>query len=568
MKFISLFLICLTACLLCIDTTSGLSFHIVTAPTITVFLLSWPTSFLPNRTREILGILIGEAVIAICLVDCYCQEFFLTPITPQILSNALLSDSRECREFFSTFIDIHILTHWRILLEVLLAVVLPLSYLKVFQRKASIKYNQLCKCILITILTIFFVYEVPSAYKFIQLFRQSDDLQKMESLIFRHYHEEIPTPLHRFAFAWYSLKQSSRQLEEIKYATFSSQIDSCTHLSSHIVLVIGESYNKHHSTLYGYQLPTTPMQQKRLDDGELYVFRDVVTPWNITSNVFLDLFSVWEYGMSEPIATKPLFPLLFRRAGYSVNFFSNQYFLKGFRKGATNQAGHFFLADGEMSDSLFTFRNRKRSKYDMGLVGQVSDYINNRNQTECTLDIIHFIGQHFDYSFRYPKSEATFSVNDYANRDISKDAKEIVMHYDNATHYNDKVLDSIINVYKHDEAIVLFVSDHGEEAYDDLQVQGRLFQEPTATQAKYEFEVPMWIWCSESYKSSHPDIMQQIEQSLDKPFMTDGLPQILLYLAGISSKWNEDSRNLLLPVYQCKKRIICGSIDYDYLIRQ
>ena len=189
-------------------------------------------------------------------------------------------------------------------------------------------------------------------------------------------------------------------------------------------------------------------------------------------------------------------------------------------------------------------------------------------QTECTLDIIHLVGQHFDYSLRYPKSEATFSAKDYANRDIGKDAKEMVMHYDNATRYNDMVLDSIINIYKHDEVIVLFVSDHGEEAYDDLKVHGRLFQEPTTTQAKYEFEVPMWVWCSESYRCSHPDIMQQIEQSLDKPFMTDGLPQLLLYLAGISCKWNEDGRNLLSPDYQYKKRIICGSIDYDHLICQ
>ena len=513
-------------------------------------------------------VLIGEAVIAICLVDCYCQEFFLTPITPQILSIILLSNSRESQEFVSTFINIHVLTHWRILLEVLLAVALPLSYLPFFQRRVSIKYNELCRRILIAFLAICTAYEVPSAYRFIQLFRQSDDLQKMEGLIFRHYHEEIPTPLHRFLFAWYSLKQSSQQLSNIKHATLSAKIDSCTHLSPHIVLVIGESYNKHHSTLYGYQLPTTPMQQKRLEDEELYVFRDVVAPWNITINVFLNLFSMWEYGMSESIATKPLFPILFRRTGYSVNFFSNQYFLKGFRKGATNQAGHFFLADAEMSDSLFTFRNRKGSKYDMDLVGQVSDFRNNTKQKEYTLDIIHLIGQHFDYSLRYPKSEAMFSVNDYANINISKDAKEIVMHYDNATRFNDMVLDSILCLYKNENAIVLFVADHGEEAYDDMKTHGRLFQEPTATQAKYEYEVPMWIWCSESYRISHPDIIQRIEQSLNKPFMTDGLPQILLYLAGISSKWNEDDRNLLSPIYKCKTRIICGSTNYDNLIKQ
>ena len=35
-------------------------------------------------------------------------------------------------------------------------------------------------------------------------------------------------------------------------------IDSCTFRSPEIVLILGESYNKHHAALYGYPLPTTP----------------------------------------------------------------------------------------------------------------------------------------------------------------------------------------------------------------------------------------------------------------------------------------------------------------------
>ena len=556
----------MAACLLCIDTTSGLSLHLLTASVLTALGFSCATSFFPDKLSRIVGIIIGEVVIAICLVDCYCQELFHTPITPQILSNVLLSDSREIQEFLSTFIDCHLLSHWRITAEVSLTIFLPLSYLPCVSRRITVKWSVIGRNPLIALLSLCFIYDMPSTYRFLQLFCQRGDLQNMEGLIFRHYHEKIPTPLHRYVFAWYSLKLSVQQLENIKRATISAQIDSCSHLSPHIVLVIGESYNKHHSTLYGYRLQTTPMQQNRLDNGELYVFHDVVTPWNITSNVFLDLFSMWEYGQSESIANKPLFPMLFRRAGYSVNFFSNQYLLKGFRKGATNQTGYFFLTDGEVSDSLFTFRNKTTSKYDMGLVAQVSDFKNCIDQAEYTLDIIHLIGQHFDYSSRYPKAKARFSVNNYMKRTISKDAKRIVMHYDNATYYNDMVLDSIISIYEREESIVLFVADHGEETYDDLLVHGRLFQEPTAPQVRYEFEVPMWIWCSESYRSNHPDIMQRIKQSLDKPFMTDGLPQLLLCLAGISSKWNKECRNLLSPYYYCKQRIICGSTDYNQLV--
>jgi heptose-I-phosphate ethanolaminephosphotransferase len=331
-------------------------------------------------------------------------------------------------------------------------------------------------------------------------------------------------------------------------------------------LVIGESYNKHHSSLYGYALQTTPLQQQRSYNGELFVFQDVVTPWNLTSNVLFDIFSLWEYGMEGEISTQPLFPTLFREAGYSVTFFSNQYALRGMRKGVTTQVGRFFLSDKDISDSMFDFRNSKPSKYDSGLVNQLEDFRKDNGKADYTLDIIHLIGQHFKYEERYPDTIARFSLEDYDNRDLDTEKKEVVMHYDNATYYNDMVLDSIIRLHAQMESVVVFLSDHGEEVYDSLQVSGRLFQKPTTIQARNEFEVPMWIWCSESYQQKHPDVVENIQMALNKPFMTDGLPQILLSLAGISCQWYNENYNLISPTYQPKKRIISGNVDYDKLM--
>ena len=409
--------------------------------------------------------------------------------------------------------------------------------------------------------------EIPAMYKFSLLFMQQKSMERMEGLIFRHYHEQTPTPLHRLIFAYYACVRSGQVLDEIKRSTFRADIDGCEHTSPHIVLVVGESYNKHHSSLYGYHLPTTPRQQKRMDDGELFLFTDVVTPWNITSNVFLDIFSLWEHGSNQPVSSFPLFPILFRRAGYEVSFFSNQYLLKGFRKGATNQAGHFFLADKLLSDTLFSYRNRKSSKYDLGLVGQIERHNRNTQRPIYTFDIVHLVGQHFEYAVRYPHSQSAFSLSDYEDRTLDKNAKQIVMHYDNATRYNDIVLDSLLTLYENEETIVLFVADHGEEVYDELPTHGRLFQEPTKFQAKNEFEVPMWIWCSRSYQEKHPNIVSNIRSSTSKPLLTDGLPQILLYLAGIKCEWVDDKQNLLDTLFQPKLRIIGGNTDYDTLTK-
>ena len=566
MKSSNLFLTCLTACLLCIDATNGLSIHSLTSPILTALLLSWPTSVLPNRIRPLIQFLLGECVIAVCLVDCYCQEFLGSPITPQLLSNVLLSDARETHEFLSSFIGFNVILRWRIASLLLLALLLPVSFFVKCKLQPVLRIKKL-RYAWLTVLLLCTAYEIPAIYKFAKLFMQKQNMESMEGLIFRHYHEQAPTPLHRLIFAYYASEQSEHVLEEIKQSTFNAGIDHCEYTSPHIVLVIGESYNKHHSSLYGYRLPTTPLQQRRMDAGELFLFTEAVTPWNITSNVFLDMFSLWEQGSRQHISKYPLFPILFQRAGYEVTFFSNQYLLKGFRKGATNQAGHFFLADVELSDSLFSYRNRKSSRYDMGLVGQLEQYTKNTERPAHTLDIVHLVGQHFEYTVRYPHSQSTFSTSNYKERVLDKDACQIVMHYDNATRYNDTVIDNLLSLYEEEDAIVLYVADHGEEVYDELSTHGRLFQEPTGPQAKNEFEVPLWIWCSRSYQDRHPDIISAIQSSTAKTFLTDGIPQILLYLAGIKCEWRDDSRNVLSPRYQPKPRIIGGSAVYDKLTK-
>ena len=558
-----LFVFLLAAHLLCVDTTNGLSIHCLTAPILTAVLLSWPINFIPINIRPFVQFVVGEFFIGLCVVDCYCQEFFGAPITPQIFSNLLLSNTREISEFLSSFVGGYILLHWRITLLLILVTFLPVCLFC----KWKISPNCSRKYRIVAIITFVFciIVEVPTTFRYVQLFLQKHNLERIEGLIFRHYHEEIPTPFHRIVFAYYASTQSSRILDGIRQSTYTAKIESCSYTSPHIVLIIGESYNKYHSSLYGYRLSTTPLQKERKNRGELFPFTNAITPWNITSNVFLDIFSLWEQANIDNITAYPLFPILFRRAGYSVSFFSNQYFLKGFLKGATNQAGHFFLADEELSDSLFDFRNQRSSKYDMGIVEQFKNYKSERGYANYTLDIIHLIGQHFEYSMRYPHSKATFSEKDYSERTIDKEAKRIVMHYDNATKYNDEVLDSLLSLHENDNAVIIYLSDHGEEVYDELPVHGRLFQTPTKTQAKNEFEVPMWIWCSRKYQDNYPDIITSIHNSVNNPILTDNLPQILLFLAGIKCKWTDSKRNVLSPQYKSKPRIIGGSMDFDKL---
>ena len=110
--------------------------------------------------------------------------------------------------------------------------------------------------------------------------------------------------------------------------------------------------------------------------------------------------------------------------------------------------------------------------------------------------------------------------------------------------------------------------DHGEECYEGDR--GFICRNHSAAidydLARYEFEIPFWIYCSPRYIHAHPDIYQQILQARNRPFMTDALAHLLLYLAGIHSQDYDDRYNVISDQYDEKRpRILKGTTDYDKL---
>lgn len=124
--------------------------------------------------------------------------------------------------------------------------------------------------------------------------------------------------------------------------------------------------------------------------------------------------------------------------------------------------------------------------------------------------------------------------------------------------------------FENQDAIVIYMPDHGEECYEPGR--GFICRNHSAQVdwplAHYEFEIPFWIYCSRRYARRHPDVVRAVKAAKDKPFMTDALPHMLVWLAGIGSKDYRDSYNLLSPDYDARRpRILKNSADYDVLRR-
>lgn len=70
--------------------------------------------------------------------------------------------------------------------------------------------------------------------------------------------------------------------------SFSSnpQLTALTRLPDNIVIIIGESFSKKHSSLYNYPLPTNPRLTAMRDSGDLFVFNNAIAPYVQTIECF------------------------------------------------------------------------------------------------------------------------------------------------------------------------------------------------------------------------------------------------------------------------------------------
>ena len=384
-------------------------------------------------------------------------------------------------------------------------------------------------------------------------------------------------PLYRLAFSIRANQLTAKQVNRLIAGIDKVQVDSCAFTTPHIVLIIGESYNRHHAQLYGYDKATTPRQVARAKRGELVAYQDVVAPWNLTSFVFKLLFSLYTVGDQGEWCDYPLFPEVFRQAGYHVTFLTNQ-FLPQAKEAVYDFSGGFFLNNPTLSKAMFDTRNDKLWYYDEGMLKEWDD-IRGRTKEEGgkmsskqgELTIVHLKGQHLDYRTRSPKDRWHFKRDDYDRPDLRSGEIQRVAYYDNAILYNDSIVDQLIQRVEKEKAVVIYVPDHGEECYGpSVHFCGRMHStEITYRLAHEEFDIPFWIWCSRSFRTDHPELYETIVKAKNRRYMTDALPFLLMHLAGISSKDYRPELDILSTEYREQRpRILKNTTDYDKLEKE
>lgn len=369
----------------------------------------------------------------IVLVDVYCFVKFDTTITPTMLLLVGETDSREAAEFLESYLTGSVV--FSRLGWVLLVLLAHVAWVLIWHNRPKCKawleaktgmalgvpgWWRMAEPWLGLLFLVMFVVSTVKCFAdktaFVRLMSY-DNIGQVEHELTKKEKAQLYLPGYRLVFSIYANELTAKQVKTLVENIDKAKVDSCSFRSKNIVLIIGESYNRHHAGLYGYHKDTTPRQEARAQKGELIPFSDVVAPWNLTSFVFKALFSLYAVGDKGEWCDYPLFPELFRKAGYHVTFLTNQ-FLPQAKEAVYDFSGGFFLNNPQLSHAMFDTRNTRLYRYDDGLLGDYDRL--QRNNGENNLIIFHLKGQHVDYRTRFPRDRRHFNPEDYDRPELKQ----------------------------------------------------------------------------------------------------------------------------------------------------
>lgn len=334
--------------------------------------------------------------------------------------------------------------------------------------------------------------------------------------------------------AYSGLKLRKNYIKNVERFTFNAVKKDTLQKQEIYVLVIGETARKHNFGLYGYSRNTTP---------NLDTISNVIHFDNVNSNANLTSLSIpfmITRATPENVTIKfeePAVITAFKEAGFKT------YWLTNVPSGIGSVFGFYSgLADEYKNTSV----SLDALNYDERLIPHLEDVLKDRSSRKKFI-IIHTLGSHFRYNYRYPKTFEKFTPNlakglsienstDIANKD------KIINSYDNSILYTDYVLSQFITRLKAENALsyLYYISDHGENLYDDSSNKlMHAYINPT----KYELEVPLILWRSEEYKDHYSIKDSVLQNSTAKKIQSINTFHTLLDLANIGYPTQDISRS-------------------------
>ena len=252
-------------------------------------------TLLPMAVRRWVRRVFYAIAYIVAIVDVYCFVKFDSTLTPTMLLLLAETDSREAWEFLRSYITPDIIFSrlgWVLLVMVIhlacaiccrlqkrgiacepLRKVLGIvsQWLKPLADGMR-KYKTWIDALLGTAVLSLLIWSAIDTWHNKPAFARLmsyDNIGSVEHELTRKDRAFLYQPIYRLVFSVYANSLTAQQVDKLVEGIDDVKVDSCSFRSPNIVLIIGESFNRHHAQLYGYDKPTTPCQKRRADRESL-----------------------------------------------------------------------------------------------------------------------------------------------------------------------------------------------------------------------------------------------------------------------------------------------------------
>lgn len=330
-----------------------------------------------------------------------------------------------------------------------------------------------------------------------------------------------------------------------------------TNKKNHVfVLILGESCSRNHMSLYNYARETTPKLEKRKD---IFVYNNVVTSHSNTFSSIWMMFTTMNLENDQNKTNCISLMDVFHSAGFQTYWISNQIPIGIWDNDVYNLAQTSNVVVFKNIQANSSFESTLKSSFDEILINPFREALFEKQSNKFI--VLHLMGNHSKYSKRYPPNFQIFTNN-------SSKKTTVVNEYDNSMIYTDFIVDSIFTLLYQQSIIdtntlysAIFLSDHGENVYDELNDAGHNFN---GSLPKSNVEIPFVVWLSSQYANYNSNKTKFINQNKDLPFVTDDLFHAVIDMNDIKTLYLQENRSIFNAKYNTKrKRILEDNQDYD-----
>lgn len=323
--------------------------------------------------------------------------------------------------------------------------------------------------------------------------------------------ERIPFNIFRYSYNYLEGRQEVATVRprQCSYADYVGSSDSLQ-----VVVVVGESLRPGNLSLNGYHRCTTP----ELQSLGVVSFDSVFSDYAYTNESVPHLMTRADTQHPERAYSERSFIDVFKAAGVHTASISNQ---------DTERSYVYFFTEADTT--IYSNQSKNSYNFDKWLDGDVLPHYHSLlGIAPQQLIVIHTIGSHWWYNVHFSDEYERFKPVMQSRILSNCDSMEVINSYDNTVLYTDYVVSEIIRPLQNRNAILIFLSDHGEALGED----GHWLHASASPMMNY---TAAFVWMSERYKELHPGRFEAVGANCHTRCKTDILYHTVIDAADIST---------------------------------